>query len=63
VSVLIMSEGVRDAAAKHHGIWRKWYLTATWTSIAESGEPLLEEGKEGLRLFRRSTGRKSGKGC
>jgi RNA polymerase sigma-54 factor len=51
LSVLIMSEAVRDAAENIIGnLDENGYLTATLEEIAESGQHTLEEVKEGLRV-------------
>ena len=51
LSVLVMSEEVRDAAANIIGnLDENGYLTATLEEIAESGQHTLEEVQEGLRM-------------
>jgi RNA polymerase sigma-54 factor len=51
LSVLVMSEDVRDAAANIIGnLDENGYLTATLEEIAESGQHSLEEVQEGLRI-------------
>jgi RNA polymerase sigma-54 factor len=51
LSVLIMSEAVRDAAENIIGnLDENGYLTATLEEIAESGQHTLDEVKEGLRV-------------
>jgi RNA polymerase sigma-54 factor len=51
LSVLVMSEAVRDAAENIIGnLDENGYLTATLEEIAESGQHTLEEVKEGLRV-------------
>jgi RNA polymerase sigma-54 factor len=51
LSVLVMPEEVRDAAANIIGnLDENGYLTATLEEIAESGQHSLEEVKEGLRI-------------
>ncbi len=51
LSVLIMSEAVRDAAENIIGnLDENGYLTATLEEIAESGQHSLDEVKEGLRV-------------
>src|SRR6266436_2919552 len=52
LSVLIMSEAVRDAAENIIGnLDENGYLTATLEEIAESGDHTPEEGQEGLRII------------
>jgi RNA polymerase sigma-54 factor len=51
LSVLVMSEDVRDAAANIIGnLDENGYLTATLEEIAESGQHSIEEVQEGLRI-------------
>jgi len=51
LSVLVMPEEVRDAAANIIGnLDENGYLTATLEEIAQSGEHSMEEVKEGLRI-------------
>ena len=51
LSVLVMSEDVRDAAANIIGnVDENGYLTATLEEIAESGQHTMEEVREGLRI-------------
>jgi RNA polymerase sigma-54 factor len=51
LSVLVMSEPVRDAADNIIGnIDENGYLTATLEEIAESGQHTLDEVREGLRI-------------
>jgi RNA polymerase sigma-54 factor len=51
LSVLVMSEDVRDAAANIIGnLDENGYLTATLEEIAESGQHTPEEVREGLRI-------------
>jgi RNA polymerase sigma-54 factor len=51
LSVLVMSEDVRDAAANIIGnLDENGYLTATVEEIAESGQHSIEEVQEGLRI-------------
>jgi RNA polymerase sigma-54 factor len=51
LSVLVMSEEVRDAAANIIGnLDENGYLTATVEEIAESGQHTLDEVREGLRI-------------
>jgi RNA polymerase sigma-54 factor len=51
LSVLIMSEAVRDAAENIIGnLDENGYLTATLEEIAESGQHTMDEVKEGLRV-------------
>jgi len=51
LSVLVMPEEVRDAAANIIGnLDENGYLTATLEEIAESGQHTMEEVKEGLRI-------------
>ncbi len=51
LSVLIMSEAVRDASENIIGnLDENGYLTATLEEIAESGQHTLDEVKEGLRV-------------
>ena len=51
LSVLVMSEAVRDAAANIIGnLDENGYLTATLEEIAESGQHTMDEVKEGLRI-------------
>jgi RNA polymerase sigma-54 factor len=51
LSVLVMPEEVRDAAANIIGnLDENGYLTATLEEIAESGEHTIEEVKQGLRI-------------
>jgi RNA polymerase sigma-54 factor len=51
LSVLVMSEAVRDAADNIIGnLDENGYLTATLEEIAESGQHTLEEVKQGLRV-------------
>src|SRR5712692_222180 len=51
LSVLVMSEEVRDAAANIIGnMDENGYLTATLEEIAESGQHSIEEVQEGLRI-------------
>src|SRR5579862_6285150 len=51
LSMLVMSEDVRDAAANIIGnLDENGYLTATLEEIAESGQHSLEEVQEGLRI-------------
>ena len=51
LSVLIMSEAVRDAAENIIGnLDENGYLTATLEEIAESGQHTLDEVKQGLRV-------------
>jgi len=51
LSVLVMSEDVRDAAANIIGnLDENGYLTATLEEIAESGQHTIEEVQEGLRI-------------
>jgi RNA polymerase sigma-54 factor len=51
LSVLVMSEEVRDAAANIIGnMDENGYLTATLEEIAESGQHTLDEVREGIRI-------------
>jgi len=51
LSVLVMSEEVRDAAANIIGnLDENGYLTATVEEIAESGQHTLDEVRDGLRI-------------